>query len=646
MLLAFLILGRFILRAFKVDKYLSSNFLVNAPIYGVAGFLFATFVLNVTAIFFIGTTSLIIFLIITSLAAFMLWRLGDLSSIIRKAKNLILHQTLLSRIVPMILIVLLLYHFSEAIEIMGWPAVGDVQWAHGPYTSLLVYNGKITTTLEPLSPLPVTYPMGFNVVAANFASWFNLFPGEAVFLLGGLIIILIPLISYSLTSIFTRSIPLSLLTFFATFIVNPEYWNWQRWLMARFYAGPYPGLAGILITIFSIVILGLEYAQPKNVEKQELYGGSILTLFLSFLVSVLVYPSFTVFIGIAIVFVLAKHFEDILILIRKKPIFIITPLAYGLLFAFIPNSYLYTYSPERFTELISFTIVGHYDLPLAFFVNHITGYIMCIAIPISIILLLNKKYSLLNLFYIITFFMIVYAANTTALTFLYSILPGRAIMIPWVISWFILSLGINEVFSIKILRKQFKPFIGLTCVVILVSFLLIPQFTTSIIQEFSYTNAQRWGWYTRFETLPYDYAALIWIHYNIPPEDLILIDRSMVSTWIISYSIKNVTFSGPWIMDSDQKERLLDLEAIWNKPYDNNTVYQLLEKYNVSYVFVTSEYGYYLPTEDVGGFLHYVAKPFTPSDYVSIFDTYPFLKIAFRASFTTIYKVNITSENK
>ncbi|MFB0562650.1 MAG: hypothetical protein ACETWM_15700 [Candidatus Lokiarchaeia archaeon] len=646
MLLLCLVLGRFTLKVFRIDKYLSPHFAVNVSIYGAAGLIFTIFVLNVIGILFIGTASLIIFSIIIASAVFILWRFGDLSLLLHKAKNLNWSLSALSsNIVPLILIVLTLYHFSRAIEIMGWPAVGDTLWAHGPYTSLLLYSGKITLTLEPLSSLPVWYPMGYHTVAAHFASWFDIFPGEAVFLLGGLIIILIPLITYSLTYLFTKSIPLSLLTYFATFIIHPEYGHWGRWLMARFYVGAYPNLAALLIVIFSTVILGLEYAQPENVKKRELYVGSIVTLFLSLLVLILIYPNFAVFVAIMIIFILAKHHREIVPFIQKKPSLIIPPLAFGLLFMLIPNSSLYIYSPESYTTYIINTLTGQYELPTAFFYNHITGYIMCIALPISILFLFKKKYFLLSLYYITVFCIIIAATSPAAPTILQMILPDRAVMIPWIISWPILSIGISELFKIRIIKKHFKPFINLAFVFILVCFIVTPQFTSSLALEFSGTNAQRWSWYVQWESFPYDYAAILWINYNIPPEDLILIDRSHASSWIISFSVKNITFTGPWIMDSNNWKRLLELEAIWNNPYENDTVYQLLEKYNVSYIFITSEYGYFLPKELPGGFLSYAVKPFTPSEYISIFDTYPFLKIAFRFGFTTVYKVDIASEN-
>ena len=169
---------------------------------------------------------------------------------------------------------------------------------------------------------------------------------------------------------------------------------------------------------------------------------------------------------------------------------------------------------------------------------------------------------------------------------------------------------------------------------------LSPQFTSSIVQEFSYTNARRWSVWPCMGSFPYDYPAVLWINYYVHQEDLILIDRSIASNWILSFSLKNLTFH--LHMDSDQTKRLYELEIVWNKPYENGTIYQILKKYNVRYIFVTSEPGYFLPELHGGAFLYYTAKPFTPSEYISIFDTYPFLKIVFRLGYTTVYKVDIT----
>lgn len=628
LLLLCLVLGRFILKVFRVDKYLSSHFAVNISIYVTAGFIFATLVLNIIAIFAIGTTSLIIFLIITALAVFILWRCGDFSLIFHKVKNLnwSLHSLSINMF-PLILIVLTLCHFSEVIEIMGWPTVGDVMWGHGPFTSLLLYNGKITSTLEPLSARAVYYPTGFHTVAANFASWFNLFPVEAIFLAGGLIAILLPLLIYSLTNMLTKSIPLSLLTYSATFIVHPYPYIWAWWMMGIFYGAACPNLLGLLVIFFLIAILSLEYAQPEKVKKQELYVGSILTFFLSSLVVLLVYPSFIIFVAIMLIFILLKHYGEIVLFIQKRPILISYSLIFGFLFVLIVTYCVHLSSSETVSlVMVTKSTVFNYVLSSTFLFDHITGYVMLAALPISIILLFRKKYFFLSLFYVLVFCVIVYTLSPFSPEILYLILPGRAIMIPWVISWIIIALGVSEIIRIRQLKKFFDSYTNISIILFISisAVIILPQFTSSLVQEFSYANAQQWGWYVRWDTFPYDYAALLWINYNVPPKDLILIDKSVACSWILSFSVKNVTYFA--FVDSNEEKRATELQTIWDEPYNYNTVYQLLEKYNVSYIFVSSD-----P----------VSKPFAPSEYEYIFDNYPFLKVVFRLGDSTVYKVDI-----
>lgn len=467
MLLLCVVLGRFILRIFRVYRYLSPHFAVNLPIYAAAGFLFSTFILNTIAIFFIGVISLIIFSIITASAVFVLGRLGDISLMFRKAKILFLKpknqklslHSLTSGLIPLILTVLTICHFSKAIEIMGWPPIGDVMWAHGPFTSLLVYVGKIPLTLEPMSSQPAIYPMESHIVAANLADWFGLFPGEAVLLVSGLIIILIPLLTYSLTYMLTGNIYLSLLTYIATFMIHPNEGNWSRWLMGYFYGGAYSNLLGLLIILFSIVILSLEYTQRGKIKEQELYVGSATTLFLSFLVLLLVYPSFTIFVAIMLLFIISKHYVGITSFIQKKPILILPPIVYGILFIFISNSTVRIYSNEYLPQVLtSIETYSLFSVSLTFFFDNITSYVMWIALLISILLLFRKKYSLLGLFYFLVFCVIFYTVIPTAPSILQIILPQRAVMIPWIISWVILSLGVTEVTRIGRIKRYLKSY--------------------------------------------------------------------------------------------------------------------------------------------------------------------------------------------
>lgn len=650
-MLSCLILGRLVLKILKIDQCLTSQTVVNIPIYGAAGFVVTTLILNVIGMFTIGIFSLIVFLVVIAFAAFILLRLGDLSLIVRKInqfKNLNWpsYSSAAINLILLILIILTFYHFSQVIDIMFWPRPGDILSLHGPLTSLLLFNGKITTTLEPLSSSQLYYPVGFHTVAANFASWFHLFPGEAVFLLGGFVVILIPLILCSLTYMITKSIPLSLLVYFAFFIIHPS-GHMGRWMLGYFYNGPYPSLTAFMIIIFSICILSLEYVRNEKQQVKHHYMGSMATLFLSFLGLLLVYPPFIVWPALMIIFLLIKYFDEIVILIRKKLVPTLSPfIIEGLVLLFLPRAYVYT--PSRITEATRVTTA--YVISPTFLFDHITGYVMWIALFIAVLFLLRKRYSLVNLFYISVFLAPISTLSPLAPSFLFFVYPTRIIMIPWITSWFILSLGVSEALRIKSVKKIFHSSfnISIFMVFVIIIIILLPQFTTGILQEFCYVNAQKRIYYAKIDVqnnlyrlrsgFPDDYIALYWILYHIPREDLILTDLSWTSFWILSYSVKNVTYSR--IMSGAELERAKDLLTIWQRPYENNTIYNLLKKYNIKYIFVTSERGYYDDWK-LGGSGRYRAKPFTPRKYISIFDSYSYLKIAFRSGFTTVYKVDL-----
>jgi len=651
--LPFLVIGWFSFKILKIDKFLPSNMAVNIPIFGAAGFVISLLFLNFVGVFTIGIFSSVLFFILTALASFFLVRSRNVTSAFTRIRNLVTlpfrrtrsmvsSSGLLKDIVPLFLIIFTFLHFSFVISVMGWPPVGDILSLHGPATSILLWNGKIISTLEPVSSLPLYYPIGFHVLAANIALWFHLFPGEAVFLLGGLSIILIPLLLYSLTYTLTKSMPLSILVYFSMFIIHPS-GELSRWVVGYFYNGPYPNLTAFMMVILSIYVLGLiEYRQPEKL-KQYYLMGFITLLFFSSMALLLVYPSFTVFIAIMTIFVIVKYHDELVTSLQKKTVSTVTPffLVGGFTLLALPKSFIY--STTTLSRLI-FTPSGQfqYGVSQTFLFDHITGYAMWVALFISLILIYRKKYLFINLIYVIIFCMVLFTLSPVAPVALYLILPARAVIIPWTTSWLILSFGITEISELIKLKTHFYFFRNSVFMVIFIAFVILtPQFTASIIQEFSLLKAQEAAWYTHSSSFQADFIALLWVYYNIPPDDLILNDQSWTGYWILSLSVKNITYTR--FMDSNQIKRGEELEIIWNKPYERDTVNQLLKEYNVSYIFVTSEWSYYRDPKLGGGIHGYIAKPFSPEEYTTIFDTYPFLKIVFRLGSTTIYKVNITS---
>ena len=102
---------------------------------------------------------------------------------------------IVNNILPLIIFLISFLYVSFLISYHKWPPIGDIV-SHGFWTSILLYNQKVMLTWEPYANYPVHVPLGFHVVAAYVSSLFKLYPGEATFLFGGAIIVLIP-VSYT-----------------------------------------------------------------------------------------------------------------------------------------------------------------------------------------------------------------------------------------------------------------------------------------------------------------------------------------------------------------------------------------------------------------------------------------------------------------
>ncbi|MGB9831870.1 MAG: hypothetical protein ACPLSP_07350, partial [Fervidicoccus fontis] len=182
--------------------------------------------------------------------------------------------------------------------------------------------------------------------------------------------------------------------------------------------------------------------------------------------------------------------------------------------------------------------------------------------------------------------------------------------------------------------KRFYFPIHLNLIYLLFSLLLLAQFVPNV----AYLQNKTPNWYTASGSWRSDYEGLLWIHKNIPPTDLILNDYSWAGLWILSFSYKNTTsnFYGSIV----NFNRTLELNEIWKGRLYPREVYALLRKYNVSYIFTTSEWGYLRWWRLTGKPNEYGGKPLKPSQYIDLFNSYPFLELMFQSGNTAIYRVN------
>jgi hypothetical protein len=571
------------------------------------------------------------------------------------------NESLSDEILPFIFFIVTLTYFIIVADYMKWPPPGDIVSAHAPLVSLIEVAGKI-----PIYPstILILYPPGFHALVATFNSILKLYPAEAVFLMGTSIIILIPLLLYSLTYITTRSKIFSSIAFFATFLIHPS-GNLEKWVVGYYFNGLYPCLTGFLIILTFIIVLAL---LNLNSFERDLNKTRII-LMISFLISlslVFTYPAFallTIMYSILILIIYHRLFFNLLKIIlgkfnKKSNVFIVIIILalLGFLYYFIfPSSYIVgvlisylkgSYFPGGVGIGEKETAFAYALSPL-FFIDNLNGPIIIIAYFGGIYLILRWKKLDVPLFFIITASVVFLSVSRTFYQFIFYILPNRSVIILTLLGWPIFFMTVIKsieehsaramlmltnkvslpVHGHKRMNKSYKM-VKLVAVVI-----ILGMFAPSLSRYFSLKQLEAWGWFSHQAGFTNDFAALEWINKNIKETDLILNDASHISNYLWGLSIKNLT-GHPW-MQFVYAQRFNDLLNVWKNPRDMEYILEVLKKYNVQYIFSTSEWGYQLYGERHG----YYPKPYSPQDYARIFDNYPFLKPVFKAGSTRVYKV-------
>jgi len=171
--------------------------------------------------------------------------------------------------------------------------------------------------------------------------------------------------------------------------------------------------------------------------------------------------------------------------------------------------------------------------------------------------------------------------------------------------------------------------------------LFISQVIPTLTPHFSLMQArdQYADWFTNQEGFTSNFEALEWIDENISPEDLILNDLAYSSLYLSSFSKKNMAFvyQAYWTNPSEQ---ILDFSQVWRYPKNSTFLKMIIEKYDVKYIFVSSEprfYDFIFSKKDV---VEYTHKFYTPFEYITIFNNYLFIAPIFRRGESVIYRIS------
>lgn len=548
-------------------------------------------------------------------------------------------------IISIVLFILVFFYFSSVAGYMAWPPKGDII-NHGLYTSLIQYNEKLGFTLTPLWPeMSVGAAQGLHVLAANNSSLFGIFPGESFFVMGTSILILIIFTVFSTVYILTRSLSLSSIAMAATFYIHPS-GNLERWLVGYFFNGPYPNMYGYLILIIFIIFW---FILPNNERKDKKFIIMILSTIFGFLV---VYPPFVIlpalFISIELII---KHFShrnsdkkgnQIKHLPQHKKNFIKTN---NFLWAaiFVPVISLDILILNKLVEI--FQIIKSfsygYRMPFDGYFLDYTYILVLLTLGISCIFILKRKYLRLSIFYFVFTSILVFSTQEIVFEQIWFLLSGRLFAFLYIFSWIMLLLYTKELIGWKFKKDSLRIasfisnqnlsrlFTGSISVVVISILFLNP-----LISYATFEIPEMWGWFPTSEFFQNDYDLLVWISKNIEHTDLIMTDYSFTSGFVQSFSIKNVT-SSIWISSDYEIARAKEGQLAWSNP---QVLPQYLQKYDIKYVLLNSEWGYknYLGIE---GEKKYLPKEYNVKQMGLILSKYPFLEPVKEVGKSSVYKV-------
>jgi hypothetical protein len=209
------------------------------------------------------------------------------------------------------------------------------------------------------------------------------------------------------------------------------------------------------------------------------------------------------------------------------------------------------------------------------------------------------------------------------------------------LSWVILSSLFNEIKgrsacrgsrSISKTDQRGKNTYLVLCVILLSG---ISLFAPSLSTHFSLEllTSPHVTYFVKQRGFRSDFEALQWIDNNIPPQDVILNDFSFSSFFLLSFSYRNVT---TYYRSNGESNR--DAFQVWKNPQDIDLLRRTIDKYAVTYVYVTAENYFFDYLDKVTA--EYREKEYTPSEYIRIFNTYSFLTPIFMNGESVIYSIS------
>jgi len=620
---------------------------------GLVGFTFLLSILTIIGLIVINKWVLVSIISIVVLIYSVKYFRDDIKSVIKHIQKRKKSLLISKEIFAVVIILLFFVHLSQVVEYYGFPPAGDLL-NHGVIVSLAIDNEKLPLTFAPIEPLlNMNNPFGFHAMTSFFATLFNIYPANAIFILGSFVTGLVFIAVFSLTYHLTKSISIALLGAAFVIWVNPT-GNLLSWLMGYFYNGPYPNIAGYVLVLTSFLLYTISI-KSTVITRDRIYQIQIVLIF-----SLLV--TYTLFALIPILFLLLMNiidlskkftlglrnlknnihklvfFDYLKNFLKEHKLFFILLLVLSILTLAASQILLDPTNSlgEKFSKVYE---RASYGIEMNYFSENYAGILSIIAVLASIGMIIRRKQIEISIIQLFLFSIVFFSLFLSPLSVL---LPIRTAILLSIVSWIVLILVLNEFLRWKKLSSfivYFKShsikinYLKILTVLGVFFLVLFPSFQSHISGEI----ADNYDWFTRSEFFQNDYPVMEWISHNVSSTELILNDFSVTSLFIQSFSVQNVTSNRLAVSDKNI-ELAKDSQQFWRDPMNSCTLSDLIKKHDIKYIHLTNEWGFY-DFSFVGGNNTYIPKPYDRTLLYEILSNTTFLNPKITSSYGGLFEV-------
>ena len=628
----------------KPNLLTNGLFLLASPLYIITGLIILIVLLaSFCLIYFDVITSYILLSVIFIVFAFVIkqkWR--DIRLAICNSRKVELF-------IPILLLVLSIFLFLRLSIDIGWGAYVDSQ-THGLFTSLILFYKRFPSSSFPVGNLPINpirYPMGFHAISAFISLITGVYPGKAILITATVLVSIIPSLLYFIVKMFTNSSKLSFLAFLLTFFLPANTVTLWRpsndLLFSNFLSGIYPNLLGNVIIICLMVFVILRRKAHFSVYADVLiYGLLAIGLFFGYY-SLLPFFFFFIFLHAImvafgrlhwnlksglIIFVLFSIITMFLTLITYKDVLIN--------FFNLNSSLLY--------DIYMRYPLFDFDSPYIFYT-----FAIFTAFPFSLWFLTKNNLKEISLLFLSFFVPLIAAQNKQLYVNLFwFIQPDRVLILLVIFSYILIILGVYELWKLDTISETVKKLHLLIfskyklkpiwIAMSIITVLLLPSLVTFF--TYSYPNQYK-------SLLPNgnDYRAFEWMVEN--SSGLILNDKTVMGLWASSFKAMELINDREIILeiylfnslnDTILANRIYESNEILDYPYDYSRTAEIVEKYNISYIYLSENDN--VIYERGQPILPLLPTQISQVERIMMYQLNPNLEIVFRSGKAIIFKVN------